>query len=55
MRIPESESARWQEEIEEADSNTGERLSDYSSRVESIRGPSVRGEGICRSCCMDKP
>lgn len=38
MRIPESESARWQEEIEEADSNTGERLSDYSSRVESIRG-----------------
>ena len=30
--------ARWQEEIEEADSNTGERLSDYSSRVESIRG-----------------
>ena len=37
MRIPESESARWQEEIEEADSNTGERLSDYSSRVESIR------------------
>ena len=23
MRIPESESARWQEEIEEADSNTG--------------------------------
>ena len=38
MRIPESESARWQEEIEEADSNTGERLSDYSSRVESIGG-----------------
>ena len=38
MRIPESERARWQEEIEEADSNTGERLSDYSSRVESIRG-----------------
>ena len=38
MRIPESESARWQEEIEKADSNTGERLSDYSSRVESIRG-----------------
>ena len=38
MRIPESESARWQEEIAEADSNTGERLSDYSSRVESIRG-----------------
>lgn len=38
MRIPESETARWQEEIEEADSNTEERLSEYSSRMESIRG-----------------
>ena len=38
MRIPESETARWQEEIEEADSNTEGRLSDYSSRMESIRG-----------------
>ena len=38
MRIPESENARWQEEIEEADSNTEERLSEYSSRMESIRG-----------------
>ena len=54
MRIPESESARWQEEIEEADSNTGERLSDYSS-VWKVSGGIRPGEGICRSCCMDKP
>ena len=42
MRIPESESARWQEEIEEADSNTGERLSDYSSRCLLYTSPSPR-------------
>lgn len=48
MRIPESESARWQEEIEEADSNTGERLSDYSS-VWKVSGGTVRGEGYAEA------